>query len=261
MTKFSLYAFSVSLALFGAFGWGYEVDWSNPSTEWAKPSVLICFTVFAAIAIPTLAEKIGKAWASLGLIFPIIVFTMITAFSTHNAIYILVENPREIVHTAEEQSAYDNAKTRWHAQQQALDAIKLDVEGLGPQTTKARTASYNIQRAAQSKEVEGAKNAFDVAKQALEVRRNNFKPYAQDAFYWIIGAALDLGLAIAFACVGMTDRRIKFLKDADDVSDAKMLAEQSTLNLEHQEVDLSFLEETTGVKVSDDNIVKLMSAK
>ena len=189
---------SIAVAVFGVWGWieGNSIQ----SQKWLM-SVL---SLAVAFAIPTTAQAIGKSWASLGSLGAVMIFGLITAYSTHNGYVELIDKPAKAEYLAsapvmDAEAAHDKADAVVIKARKALDDFPALVipPGTGPLTTKARTEAWEAQRAPLEEALDIAKADRKAAQADLDAKRNAYKSMAPDWAVWLAGALIDLGIVLA----------------------------------------------------------------
>ena len=232
---FFLIALSVTVALFGVWGW-VQSD-AAASQKWLFGSL----TLAVAFAIPTVSMVIGKSWISGLVLFPVLVFSMITAYSTHNAYAVLLDAPRKDAHMAsapvtEAQALVDEAERVLAGAREAIADFPALVipDSAGPLKTGALTAAWEAQRAPLTDALDAAKADREAAQADLDARRDAYEPMAPDLAVWLAGGLIDLAIVVAIFCLEMTKvgvaKRIR--READAAADREVRADADRIMAE-----------------------------
>ena len=224
---------SVIVAVFGVAGWLL-----SDANIWQK-LVIGSLTAVSAAVIPFTIIALGRAYVSSVIVVTASVFAMITAYSFHHGVEVLVEAPRKAVHMSPQRlveldDLYNDAADRVRQKQEDLDDFIPDpLPGcVCPQTIGAVERVNQARRAI----LEDALTSAKADRDALKAERfalwdkleASYKPLAPDWVVWLAGCLIDLGIALGIFGLEATRHAIarqiarKETRDAE-IEDANQL--------------------------------------
>lgn len=253
---FGLWVFAIVIAVFGVAGWIF-----SDANIWQK-TIIGIMTGLAAFVIPTTVVAVGRSAASIVIVFTACVCAMITAYSFHHAVEILIEEPRRVVYLKEEQAeVVRSAEALEKARKTAAEyPAAVLPECKCPLTIKSTVEAWEMQRQPVLDAVELAKDEHTEAKAARDARLASYKSIAPDWVVWLAGALVDL--AVALGIFGLEATRHAIKRKLDKQADLAEQAEQAfhvmseELQEEEDEIaaDIKYL---NGISGDDDNVFDL----
>jgi len=209
--KAALFLFSAVLGVFCIVGW-LESDAND-----ANRYVMSALAGASALVIPFTIGALGRSAASFALLLPNALALLMSAYSTHNAVEVLVEHPRYEAHVASlEVLTSDLASAK--AARAALQAplyVAPACQSFCTNPIKAAQATWQAQRDAYNADVKTADAAVAAVQARYDTAMASYAPLISGTLVAIIGGLLDLGVAVGIWALEATSRRIERANRAD----------------------------------------------
>ena len=220
------------------------MGWIYSDVDWTRKVLFSALSISVAVAIPKVAEVLGKSWASIGSLVAAIIFGLVTAYSTHNAYVVMMDEPRREAYLASDEVKRFESKlaSATEAVKDAQTALKEPAEltplptCVCPQTIgriakvrEAEQVAHERNRVFLAASLEAAKAEESAALTALEAKVRAYKPMAPDWIVWLAGSLIDLGILMGVLSVEMTQSVI-----ARRIAKAKAEAEEKSLETERR---------------------------
>lgn len=191
-------------AVVGVVGWlSAEI---TPATV-----ILAVFCGLSAVVVPASLENVGRSWLGVVLVLPAIVFGAINAYSFHNAVDVLVEQPHVETYKADHAStvaAYEQA--RQAVLDHKLPAFPADM--IAPRV-RDNTKAWEVAHAALVAAEASTKAAVD----AIPAYQPTIDPIA----LIVVSGLLDLSLSVGLAGLSLIrhsiERKQKKERDEDRI--------------------------------------------